>query len=286
MTTCLGKSCPFGLPRVTFVNCCQFNYLVISLLVLRAGCGIWLYQFLIIAYLFTLQLFLTFHQQVKSCMFWDISRKQPRMLSARRSVIRLIALHFSRFSETVCSECGMFVVNYVSHCLLWCHANINNRHNMWMGIWRQFGDDFYIRLAGYDYETFLSVLFGNFDLIEDILDAKNKLDLYCFLTRFIHIQRLVCDGIVWQEFHKLSGTTLLLLWMTQWSQAWVRPSGLVRWDCMTWTVWQILEQASLPQLLMTHLFQFMVFLVFPYFVLVMFCVFVMLVYHALLTWRN
>ena len=31
-------------------------YLVISLLVLRAGCGIWLYQFLIIAYLFTLHL--------------------------------------------------------------------------------------------------------------------------------------------------------------------------------------------------------------------------------------
>ena len=28
-------------------------YLVVSLLVLRAGCGIWLYQFLIIAYLFT-----------------------------------------------------------------------------------------------------------------------------------------------------------------------------------------------------------------------------------------
>ena len=31
-------------------------YLVISLLVLRAGCGIRLYQFLIIAYLFTLHL--------------------------------------------------------------------------------------------------------------------------------------------------------------------------------------------------------------------------------------
>ena len=30
-------------------------YLVISLLVLREGYGIWLYQFLIIAYLFTLQ---------------------------------------------------------------------------------------------------------------------------------------------------------------------------------------------------------------------------------------
>ena len=56
MTTYLGKSCSFGLPRVLFVNCRQFMYLVISLLVLRAGCGIWLYQFLIIAYLFTLRL--------------------------------------------------------------------------------------------------------------------------------------------------------------------------------------------------------------------------------------
>ena len=42
------------LPRVPFVNCRHFMYLVISLLVLRAGCGIWLYQLLIIAYLFTL----------------------------------------------------------------------------------------------------------------------------------------------------------------------------------------------------------------------------------------
>ena len=53
MTTCLGKSCSFGLPRVPFVNCCQFMFLVISLLVLRAEYGIWLYQFLVIAYHFT-----------------------------------------------------------------------------------------------------------------------------------------------------------------------------------------------------------------------------------------
>ena len=59
MTTYLGKSCSFCLPRVPFVNCRQFMYLVISLLVLRAGYGIWLYQFLIIAYLFTLR---DFHQ--------------------------------------------------------------------------------------------------------------------------------------------------------------------------------------------------------------------------------
>ena len=34
------KSCSFCLPRVPFVNCRQFMYLVISLLVLRAGYGI------------------------------------------------------------------------------------------------------------------------------------------------------------------------------------------------------------------------------------------------------
>ena len=54
MTTYLGKICSFGLPRVSFVNCRRIMYLVISLLVYRAGCGISLYQFLIIAYLFTL----------------------------------------------------------------------------------------------------------------------------------------------------------------------------------------------------------------------------------------
>ena len=41
MTICLGKSCSFDLPRVPLVNCCQFMYLVSSLLVLRAGYGIW-----------------------------------------------------------------------------------------------------------------------------------------------------------------------------------------------------------------------------------------------------
>ena len=46
MTTCLGKSCSFGLPRMPFVNCCQSMYLVISLLVLRAGYGISLIIFL------------------------------------------------------------------------------------------------------------------------------------------------------------------------------------------------------------------------------------------------
>ena len=47
MTTCLGKSCSFGLPSVLFVNCCQFMY---SILLGFEG-RIWdlIVQFLIIA---------------------------------------------------------------------------------------------------------------------------------------------------------------------------------------------------------------------------------------------
>ena len=70
MTTYLGKSCSFCLPRVPFVNCRQFMYLVISLLVLRAGYGIWLYQFLIIAYLFTL--FILYGAFASVCRVEDI----------------------------------------------------------------------------------------------------------------------------------------------------------------------------------------------------------------------
>ena len=109
-------------------------------------------------------------------MFWDTSKKLPRMLSSCKSVIRLIAIYFGRYTEAVCSACGVFTQNDASsHCLLSCHV--------------------YIRLASYDDETFMSVLLSNFDLICDILDAKYKLDLYCYLARFIHIQRLTCDGI-------------------------------------------------------------------------------------------
>ena len=69
MTTFLGKSCSFGLPCVSFVNCCQFMYLVISLLVLRAGYGIWLYQFLIIAYMYLFTLLTAkFHLSIFSCI--------------------------------------------------------------------------------------------------------------------------------------------------------------------------------------------------------------------------
>ena len=41
MTTCLGKSCSFGLLCVSFVNFYQFGCVFLSLLILRVGCMIW-----------------------------------------------------------------------------------------------------------------------------------------------------------------------------------------------------------------------------------------------------
>ena len=55
MTTCFGKSCSFGLTvRVFRGRWLNFVSVPLSLLVLRVGCGMQLYSFLIIAFLFTL----------------------------------------------------------------------------------------------------------------------------------------------------------------------------------------------------------------------------------------
>ena len=100
MTSCLGKSCSFGLPRVPFANCCQFMYLVISLLVLRAGCGIWLYRLLIIAYLLTLEdIFDLLNYFLKLFSFIAIPCKMERMKNMKEKPSYKL-LHMNRFSVT------------------------------------------------------------------------------------------------------------------------------------------------------------------------------------------
>ena len=102
MTTYLGKSCSFCLPRVPFVNCRQFMYLVISLLVLRAGYGIWLYQFLIIAYLFT--------SHINNGSFQFVDHSEARTFRTEWTHPRLhcsiqVALSLSAESATFLQQC-------------------------------------------------------------------------------------------------------------------------------------------------------------------------------------
>ena len=114
MTTYLGKSCSFGLPRVPFVNCRQFMYLVITLLVLRAGCGIWLLQFLIIAYHFTFSKLFTScltavkHHVIRYCekvyerlsknLFWSIKNSGEVLNKLKSRGFRAASLSIYDFS--------------------------------------------------------------------------------------------------------------------------------------------------------------------------------------------
>ena len=86
--------------KLTFVNCCQFMYLVISLLVLRAGCGIWLYQFLIIAYRFTLYM-----DRVKRIWYLSPMRAAKVQASLR---IRAVSPEPSLLAHTSSESRGTF----------------------------------------------------------------------------------------------------------------------------------------------------------------------------------
>ena len=116
------------------------------------------------------------------------------MTKACKAVVRLISLWFNRLPKRVCSACESLSLNYVAHCLLWCNVNASHRHKMWTGIWGKFGVDLYIRLAGFDNETLLSVLFGNYDMTVDTLEIAHKEQFHCFISRFVYILKHVCDG--------------------------------------------------------------------------------------------
>ena len=124
MTTYLGKSCSFGLPRVPLVNCRQFIYLVISLLVLRAGCWILLYQFLIIAYLFTFQ-------SSRSCETQLISFIQDLAQSANRNIqTDIIIMDFAKAFNNVSHRHLLYKLSFYginNNALLWISDFLNQR---------------------------------------------------------------------------------------------------------------------------------------------------------------
>ncbi|MEW8546496.1 MAG: hypothetical protein AB2693_23515, partial [Candidatus Thiodiazotropha sp.] len=141
-----------------------------------------------------LERFLNIHPETRPSLFWELSRKYPYMLTACRSVVKLIAVSFNRYQPpSMCSACGELIVNYVNHCLFCCCANSGARQKMWAGIWRKFGAKVYSCLANLSNDSLIDVLFGNFDIIADALTMSQKEEFYCFVARFIHIQKIVCD---------------------------------------------------------------------------------------------
>ena len=65
------------------------------------------------------------------------------------------------------------------------------RHDMWVKIWTNFGDDVYISLASMDEETLLEVLQGSFDNVPDVQHLENKYSFYMIVAGYLH--RLLCE---------------------------------------------------------------------------------------------
>ena len=114
MTTYLGKSCSFGLPRVPFVNCRQFMYLVISLLVLRAECGNWLYQWSLLILLLVIKI--SINKKIGVCIRYKNKQIQiQKFLLIKRTTFSfghsLTAIHILLLQrKNSLNKCGMFLV--------------------------------------------------------------------------------------------------------------------------------------------------------------------------------
>ena len=65
------------------------------------------------------------------------------------------------------------------------------RHDMWVKICTNFGDDVYINLASMDEETRLEVLPGSFDNVPDVQHLENKDSIYMIVADSLH--RLLCE---------------------------------------------------------------------------------------------
>ena len=74
--------------------------------------------------------------------------------------------------------------------ILRCESNAKVRHDMWMKIWTNFGDDVYISLASMDEESLLDVLLGSFDTVHDVEHLENKDSFYMVVAGSLH--RLLC----------------------------------------------------------------------------------------------
>ena len=120
-----------------------FMYLVISLLVLRAGCGIWLYRFLIIAYLFTLSTIQldgahTFHQKRDALQLIQLT-ESPFVPGGLFFLTHMTSISLSMadwdfffLSRPAClSPRTLQLSQTVNHCYIW---NLRNYfYNIWSG---------------------------------------------------------------------------------------------------------------------------------------------------------
>ena len=106
-------------------------------------------------------------------------------------MVKLIGLLFNSNPRSICTACLEDFDPLVGHIILRCESDAKIRHDMWMKIWTNFGDDVYISLASMDEETLLDVLLGSFDTVPDVQHLENKDSFYMIVAGSLH--RLLCE---------------------------------------------------------------------------------------------
>ena len=129
---------------------------------------------------------LRFHPGIRPNYFWELSRKHLGLLPACKSVVKLIGLLFNSNPRSICPACLEDFDPLAGHIILRCESNAKIRHDMWMKIWTNFGDDVYISLASMDEETLLDVLLGSFDTVPYVQHLENKDSFYMIVAGSLH----------------------------------------------------------------------------------------------------
>ena len=132
--------------------------------------------------------FLSMNTLSRPNWFWYLCRKRPKLLAACKSVVKTIALLYTRYNRSVCSVCGADVEFYVNHRVLWCPIYQGVRQKFWNLLWNNFGEDIYLRLSSMNDDAILNVMFGAFDMVADILNTNSEENFYILIA--CYIQRL------------------------------------------------------------------------------------------------
>ena len=70
----------------------------------------------------------------------------------------------------------------------------HQKHRVRGGLWHNYGIG-NLGLAGLTHDLLLDVFIGRYDIIDDIINDAQKGDFYCYVARFIHIQKKICGRL-------------------------------------------------------------------------------------------
>ena len=75
--------------------------------------------------------FLTFYNVYEPCVFWKISKSNPKLSKYCQNCIKLVGMMFSNYRFLSCPSCYMLTNNQTEHTVLYCSATENFRKQLW-----------------------------------------------------------------------------------------------------------------------------------------------------------